>query len=80
MLKYFFNGKDTFVSLPTGSGKLLCYHILPSVFDKIRNTSCSSIVMIVSSLIAMMKDQVNAMSKRLMVRLQLVAMQPSLTG
>ena len=64
VLKYFLNGKDTFVSLPTGTGKLLCYCILSLVFDKIRNTSCSSIAVTVSALIALIKDQVNAMSNR----------------
>ena len=64
VLKYFLKGKDTFVSLPTGTGKSLCYFILSMVFDKIRNTSCSSIAVIVSPLIALIKDLVNAMSKR----------------
>ena len=32
----FMNSKDVFVSLPTGSGKSLCYSILPRAFDAIR--------------------------------------------
>ena len=32
----FVNGRDTFVSLPTGYGKSLVYAILPSVFDRIK--------------------------------------------
>ena len=32
----FIQGRDTFVSLPTGYGKSVIYAILPFVFDKIR--------------------------------------------
>ena len=53
------NGKDVFVSLPTGSGKSLCYSILPLAFDNVRSSTCSkSIVPVVSPLIALMKEQV----------------------
>ena len=37
IMKHFLSGRDTFVSLSTGSGKSL------SVFDKLRRTSSSSI-------------------------------------
>ena len=47
-----------FVSLPTGYGKSLCYVLLPSVFDiKLGLVENTSIVMVVSPLIALMKDQ-----------------------
>ena len=35
-IKNFVLGRDVFVSLPTGSGKSLCYAALPCVFDNIR--------------------------------------------
>ena len=55
--------RDVFVSLLTGSGKSLCYGILPVMFDTIKQFS-SSIVIVVSPLIALMKDQVRAMVER----------------
>ena len=57
-------GEDVFVSLPTGSGKSLCYSLLPLVFDKLRNVDGKSVVVVVSPLIALMKDQVRAASER----------------
>ena len=61
VIKYFVQGNDVFVSLPTGSGKSLCYTILPYVFDILRNEVEPSIVIIVSPL---MKDQVRSMTER----------------
>lgn len=54
----FMKGRDVFVSLPTGYGKSLCYIILPSVFDELRKLSKKSIVLVVSPLVALMRDQV----------------------
>ena len=62
-VKTFLQGNDVFVCLPTGSGKSLCYTILRSVCNALRN-STSSIVVVVSPLIALMKDQVHAMTER----------------
>ena len=45
------------VSLPTGYGKSFCYQALPLVFDSLRKVE-KSIVMVVSLLVALMKDQV----------------------
>ena len=52
------SGLDTFVSLPTGYGKLLCYAILPWAFDELRNTKKASIVLVVSGLVSLTTDQV----------------------
>ena len=58
VLKSFVEGKDVFVALPTGYGKSLCYALLPWIFDMKRGlVEKTSICMIVSPLIALMKDQ-----------------------
>jgi len=54
----FVGGKDVFVALPTGSGKSLCLTILHWVFDVLyRQSEGRSIVIVVSPLLALMKDQ-----------------------
>ena len=63
VVKRFLQGRDVFVSLPTGSGKSLCYCLLPAVFNELRKVR-NSVVVIVSPLIALMKDQVRAMTAR----------------
>ena len=35
-MEAFVNGKDVFVSLPTGYGKSLIYAILPLIYNKLR--------------------------------------------
>ena len=35
-IESYVEGKDTFVSLPTGFGKSLIYGVLPSIFDKLK--------------------------------------------
>ena len=51
----FLKGNDVFVILLTGSGKSLCFSILPFAFDYLHGRA-GSIVIIVSPLIALMKD------------------------
>ena len=65
-VKHFLRGHDVFVSLPTGSGKSLCYCLLPKAFDFLwqRIESNQSILVVVSPLIALMQDQVRAMRER----------------
>ena len=63
-IRKFLEGNDVFVCIPTGSGKSLCYSLLPAAFDHLRNSSSGSIVVVVSPLIALMKDQVSNMRDR----------------
>lgn len=59
VVESFVKGNDVFGVLPTGFGKSLCYACLPLVFDKLlQKPHGSSIVMVVSPLVAIMKDQV----------------------
>ena len=48
-IKAFLEGNYVFVSLPTGSGKSLCYAVLPYAFDEFRGRD-GSIAIIVSPL------------------------------
>ena len=54
----FLNGRDVFVTLPTGSGKSVCYVALPLLFDSLQHQE-GHIVLVVSPLIALMQDQVS---------------------
>ena len=60
------NGKDTFVWLPTGFGKSICYQTLPFVFDQTSRKCAAggSVVVVVSPLISLMEDQVASLRKR----------------
>ena len=60
----FCRGQDVFVSLPTGSGKSLCYSCLPWTFDLLKKHSSQSIIIVVTPLIALMKDQVSALIRK----------------
>ena len=65
-VKRFVEGHNVFVSLPTGSGKSLCYCILPATYDFLSGADGLLIVVVVSPLISLMKEQVRAMNERYM--------------
>ena len=50
---------ETFVTgeCPQGSGNL-CYQCLPYIFDSMRDDSITSVIIVITPLIAIMKDQV----------------------
>lgn len=54
----FVRGRDVFAVLPTGFGKTLCYACLPLVFDELIGRTAPSIILVVTPLNAIMKDQV----------------------
>ena len=51
------------MSLPTGYGKSLCYILLPCIFYFVRGAKNKLIVVVVSPLTALMKDQVSSITK-----------------
>ena len=59
----FLQGRDVFVSMPTGSGKSLCFVLIPCVVDLLRTYlgipyNHRSMMIVVSPLISLMMDQV----------------------
>ena len=65
VVKGFVSGNDVFAALPTGSGKSLCFALLPFVFDMLRGKSTPlSIVVCISPLVALMTDQKAKFSPR----------------
>ena len=48
---------DVFVMLPTGFGKSLCFQCLPLLYDQLFPNEAHSIILVVTPLTAIMKDQ-----------------------
>ncbi|KAI0168926.1 ATP-dependent DNA helicase [Hypoxylon sp. FL1284] len=69
-VKSILRGENVLVIFPTGAGKSLCYQIPAVAFEKIdavkrdRAQPGSGITIVVSPLIALMKDQVDALTRR----------------
>ena len=68
---FFLLGSDAFVSLPTVSGKGLCYCLLPKAFDFLQQRTAlrESIVIVVSPLISIMQKQIWGMIERNVIAL-----------
>ena len=62
VINQFLAGKDVFAVLPTGFGKTLCFACLPSIYDDIRKSD-RSIIVVVSPLLSIMKEQVSLLTK-----------------
>lgn len=54
----FLLGRDVFAVLPTGFGKSLCYACLPYAFQEVESLDERPIVVVVTPLTSIMKDQV----------------------
>ena len=58
VISSFVKGSDVMAILPTGYGKSLCYTILPMIFDDLRSDGLNSIILIITPLTAIIRDQV----------------------
>ena len=67
-LFYLLSGKDVFVNLPTGFGKSLIYQLAPLVAEELSRRNYgnirSGIVLVISPLVSLIKDQVKGLQQR----------------
>ena len=56
------DGRDVFVNLPTGFGKSLIFQGLPELFSSLKPELEKNIVIVVSPLISLMRDQVSRLT------------------
>ena len=56
-------GESVFVFTPTASGKTMCFYLVPFVLKKLKPDECFRVI-IISPLIALMKDQVAFLSEK----------------
>ena len=79
-VRYILNGQDTFVWLPTGFGKSICYECLPFVFDftlgRIQSADIKSLVIVISPLRSLMVDQVVTRKKEVFQQLYIYPQWP----
>ena len=59
----FVSRKDVFILLPTSYGKSVYYTTIPLIFDQLRG-NIGSVVVVVSPLIALIKDQVQSFKSK----------------
>lgn len=65
-LKELILGRDTFVILPTGSGKSLIFQAFLIVLDHMESRPQHSIVVVIFPLLSLMKDQVNYLQRKIL--------------
>ena len=59
----FVSRKDVFLLFPTGYGKSVYYTTIPLIFDQLRG-NIGSVVIVVSPLITLIKDQVHSFNSK----------------
>ena len=60
-LPHLITGRDVFVNPPTGFGKSPIYQLAPSIVEEMSHLDgkiCSAIILVISPLVSLMKDQV----------------------
>lgn len=57
-------GRDVFAVLLTGFGKSLIYQVLPGTFDFMAGNLVRAIILVVSPLNALMRDQISKLNER----------------
>ena len=69
-LEAIYHGRDVVAVLPTGYGKSVIFHLLPSLFlDKInyeRGAAAHPVLIVVSPLNALIKDQIRRLQKEML--------------
>ena len=55
--------RDVFISQPTGSGKSLLFQAFPTLVNSVKNIE-DSIVIVISPLVALMKDQCESLRRK----------------
>ncbi|MEM9409665.1 MAG: ATP-dependent DNA helicase RecQ [Planctomycetota bacterium] len=58
------NNRHSLVIMPTGMGKSICYQVPAIVFSKVAKKESKSLTLVLSPLIALMKDQVDALCSK----------------
>lgn len=69
VITYILKGYDVFAILPTGFGKTLCFASLPYLFDRLLPVREPSIVVVVTPLTAIMKDQASLLATVVLINI-----------
>ena len=59
----FVQGNDVMAILPTGFGKSLCYTSLSMIFDELRSDNIKIIIIVITPITAIIKDQVRLVKR-----------------